>query len=117
MTRYGVEVGGKIATGWFDSRQFAQYEAATLRHQGHKLVRVVMRKGNTAGGHQSMRRMTKTARREKTRKVSAKRRVAVALKNFLTKANPGRKYAGCKMQRNAGGSITIIPVKLPKGRK
>ena len=64
-----------------------------------------------------MRRMTKTARREKTRKVSAKRRVAVALKNFLTKANPGRKYAGCKMQRNAGGSITIIPVKLPKGRK
>lgn len=54
MTRYGVEVGGKLATGWFDSRQFAEYEAATLRHQGHKLVRVVTRKGNTAGGHQQM---------------------------------------------------------------
>ena len=64
-----------------------------------------------------MRRLTKTARREKTRKVSAKRRVAVALKNFLHKANPGRKYAGCKMQRNAGGSITIIPIKVKRSKR
>ena len=64
-----------------------------------------------------MRRITKTARREKTRKVSAKRRVSVALQNFLKKANPGRKYAGCKMQRNAGGSITIIPIKVKRGKQ
>ena len=64
-----------------------------------------------------MRRLTKTARREKTRKVSAKRRVAVALQKFLKAKNPGKKYAGCQMRRNPGGSITIIPVKLSKGRK
>jgi hypothetical protein len=61
--------------------------------------------------------MTKTARREKARKVSAKRRVAVALGKFLRAKNPGKRYAGAKMQSNPGGSITIIPVKLPKGRK
>jgi flavin-binding protein dodecin len=59
---------------------------------------------------------TKAQKREKTRKVSAKRRVAVALKNFLTKANPAGKYAGAKMQRNKGGSITIIPIKLRRAK-
>ena len=59
---------------------------------------------------------TKAQKREKTRKASAKRRVAVALKNFLKKANPAGKYAGAKMQRNKGGSITIIPIKLRRAR-
>lgn len=59
---------------------------------------------------------TKAQKREKTRKASAKRRVAVALKNFLKKANPAGKYAGAKMQRNKGGSITIIPIKLRRAK-
>ena len=59
---------------------------------------------------------TKAERAVKAQKASAKRRVAVALKNFLTKANPAGKYAGAKMQRNKGGSITIIPIKLRRAR-
>jgi hypothetical protein len=36
--------------------------------------------------------------------------------NFLKKANPAGKYAGAKMQRNKGGSITIIPIKLRRAK-
>jgi hypothetical protein len=59
---------------------------------------------------------TKAQKREKTRKASAKRRVAVALAKFLKQANPAGKYAGAKMQRNKGGSITIIPIKLRRSK-
>jgi hypothetical protein len=156
MTRYGVEIGGKLATGWFDSRQFAEYEAATLRHQGHKLVRVVMRKGNTAGGHKQMSRTaardkvralnaimraktpasrqralraldsvnarksnpTKKQKREKARKASVRRRVAVALAKFLKQANPAMKTEGATVTRLKGGGFTIRPIKAVKrGRR
>jgi hypothetical protein len=60
---------------------------------------------------------TKAQKREKAKRTAAKSRIAKALQNFVRKANPGKKYAGCKMQRNPGGSITIIPIKLPRGRK
>jgi hypothetical protein len=63
------------------------------------------------------RRRNSAATKEKVRKSSAKRRVAVALAKFLKQANPGRKYAGCKMQRNAGGSITIIPIKVKRSKQ
>jgi hypothetical protein len=113
MTRYGVEVGGKLATGWFDSRQFAQYEAATLRHQGHKRVRVVTRKGNPSGG-----RVTKAQKREKSKIKAAKRRVAVALAKFLKQANPAMKTAGATVTRLKGGGFTIRPIKAVKrGRR
>ena len=62
-------------------------------------------------------RRNSLATKVKSARASGKRRVAVALKNFLKKANPGRKYAGCKMQRNAGGSITIIPIKVKRGKQ
>lgn len=66
------------------------------------------------------RRLTKAQKRESAKKASAKRRVAVALANFLKKANPAKKYAGAQIRRNKGGSITIIPIpaaKANRGRK
>jgi hypothetical protein len=59
---------------------------------------------------------TKAQKREKAKKVSAKRRVAVALAKFLKQANPAGKYAGATMRRNKGGSITIVPIKVRRSK-
>ena len=58
---------------------------------------------------------TKAQKREKTRKVSAKRRVAVALAKFLKHANPAMKTAGASIQRLKGGVIKITPIKANAG--
>jgi len=65
-----------------------------------------------------MKRMTKIARRNRARKVSGKRRVANALKKFV-RGNPAlpaalRNAKAVGMRRNAGGSVTIRVIKLPK---
>ena len=57
--------------------------------------------------------MTKLQRRVNASKKSKRKRVAVALQKFLKAHNPARKFAGAKIRHNRGGSITIIPVKLP----
>jgi hypothetical protein len=62
-------------------------------------------------------RVTKVQARERTRKVSAKRRVMVALKNFVRKANPAMKTVGAKLQRLKGGVLKITPIKAKRGRK
>jgi hypothetical protein len=58
--------------------------------------------------------MTKLQRRVKASTAAKKRRKAVAARALLKVMNPAGKYAGAKIQRNKGGSVTIIPVKLPK---
>lgn len=78
----------------------------SFRHQGLS-GKVKSSRGNPS------RRLTKTQRKARTKKLSAKRRVANALKAYLQKANPGRKLAGAKVQKNKG-SITIVPVFLKK---
>ncbi len=60
--------------------------------------------------------MTKTQRKAQAKKTSAKRRVAKALQHYLRQLNPGKKFAGARVKKNKGGSITIIPVKLPKSK-
>ncbi len=61
-------------------------------------------------------RSTKAQKKEKTRKASAKRRIATALAGYLKKMNPGKKIIGAKQQKLAGGAIKITPI-LAKGRK
>lgn len=60
------------------------------------------------------RRLTKAQRKAKSAKASKLRRISKALQNYLKQVNPSCKYAGAQVKKNKGGSITIIPVKLPK---
>jgi len=58
--------------------------------------------------------MTKKQRRAKAQTSARKRRKAVAARAMLKAMNPARKYAGFKIKKNPGGSITIIPIKSLK---
>jgi len=49
-----------------------------------------------------------------TKRAKAKR-IAKALSAYLKQRNPGTKYAGAKVVKNPGGSITIIPIKANPG--
>jgi len=60
---------------------------------------------------------TKAQKREKSRKASVQRRVAVALAKFLKQANPAMKTAGAKVQKLKGGVIKITPIKATKRGK
>jgi UDP-N-acetylglucosamine:LPS N-acetylglucosamine transferase len=61
---------------------------------------------------------TKKQKREKSRKASVQRRVAVALAKFLKQANPAMKTAGATVTRLKGGGFTIRPIKAVKrGRR
>ena len=113
--QYVVKSGGYETTISAYNMQDARIRAKTAKYvsKGQKFTVTRVKRRNPSGG----RKLTKAQKREKTRKVSAKRRVAIALGKFLRAKNPGKRYAGAKMQSNPGGSITIIPVKLPKGRK
>jgi hypothetical protein len=57
--------------------------------------------------------MTKLRRRLNASKRAKQKRIAKALRAFLKTQNPAMKCAGAKIRRNKG-SITIIPIKLPK---
>jgi hypothetical protein len=65
------------------------------------------------GRSNSARRPTKAQKRANASKRSKQKRVAKALREFLKTQNPAMKCAGAKIRRNKG-SITIIPIKLPK---
>ena len=61
---------------------------------------------------------TKAQKREKAKKASAQRRVALALAKFLKQANPAMKTAGATVTRLKGGGLTIRPIKAVKrGRR
>ena len=61
---------------------------------------------------------TKAQKREKAKKASVQRRVAVALAKFLKQANPAMKTAGATVTRLEGGGFTIRPIKAVKiGRR
>lgn len=64
-----------------------------------------------------MKRQTKLQRKVKAAKLSAKRRVAVALAKYLRQQNPGRKVVGAKVYKGKGGRRTIVPVFAKKGKK
>ena len=60
------------------------------------------------------RKLTKAQRKVAASKAAKKRGLAKALQGLLKKVNPSMKCAGAQLKKNKGGSITIIPVKLPK---
>jgi len=49
-------------------------------------------------------------------KRAKQKRMAKALNEYLKVRNPGTKLAGAKVIKNAGGSITIIPIKLRRAK-
>ena len=55
-------------------------------------------------------RVTKVQAREKTRKVSAKRRVAAALRKYLKIQNPAMKAIGAAVQKLKGGVLKITQI-------
>ncbi len=59
---------------------------------------------------------TKAQKKERTRKASAKRRVATALAGWLKKMNPGSKIVGAELTRLKGGVIKVKPIKANAGR-
>jgi hypothetical protein len=68
-------------------------------------------------GRGARRNPTKAQRRERTRKASVQRRVAVALAKFLKQANPAMKTAGAKVQKLKGGVLKITPIRANAGRR
>jgi len=67
-------------------------------------------------GNSSRKNPTKAQKREKSRKASVQRRVAVALAKFLKQANPAMKTAGASIQRLKGGVLKITPIKANRSR-
>jgi len=61
--------------------------------------------------------LTKAERAVKAQKASAKRRVAVALANYLKKQNPGVKLAGATVEKLKGGALKIKPIKANAAKK
>lgn len=59
---------------------------------------------------------TKAQKREKSRKASVQRRVAVALAKYLKQQNPGQKLAGAKVEKLKGGVLKITPIKANRAR-
>ncbi len=76
----------------------------TVRYQGNPARRIGSK-------------LTKAQRKLHSAKTSKKRRVAKALQGFLKQLNPSQKCAGAQLRKNKGGSITIIPVKLPRAKR
>jgi hypothetical protein len=62
-------------------------------------------------------RVTKAKAREKSRKASVQRRVALSLAKYLKQVNPSMKTVGAKVQRLARGVLKITPIKAIRGRK
>src|ERR1035437_8683859 len=94
----------------------AEKEARKNRAQSYD---VLVKGEEVMYGRQFMKKKnpTKAQKREKTRKVSAKRRVAVALGKYLKQLNPGSKLAGAKVEKLAGGVLKITPIKANAARK
>lgn len=65
--------------------------------------------------HPTKRNPTKAQKREKARKASVQRRVAVALAKYLKQQNPGTKLAGAKVEKLKGGVLKITPIKANAG--
>ena len=57
---------------------------------------------------------TKAQKREKTRKVSARRRIAVALQNFVRKANPAAKGVVKATKVKGGWNVRVVDVRRSK---
>jgi hypothetical protein len=73
---------------------------------------------SVAMSNPSRRNPTKAQKREKAKKDSAARRIALALAKFLKQANPAMKTAGATVTRLKGGGLTIRPIKAVKrGRR
>jgi hypothetical protein len=67
-----------------------------------------------------MARMTKKAKKTRAKRLSKQRRMANALREYLRRTNPAmlkRCKNGAKVQRNPGGTITIIPIKIKKAAR
>lgn len=70
-------------------------------------------KSNPSGG----RKLTKLQKKVKAARASAKRRVAVALAEYLKQENPGRKIVGARVRKGKGGTRTITPIFAKKGKR
>lgn len=60
---------------------------------------------------------TKAQKREKARKASVARRVALSLAKYLKQVNPGMKTSGASIQKLKGGVLKITPIKANAGSK
>jgi hypothetical protein len=114
---YVVVDGTGKPLGAFRTKAQAQATKASwareLKASGRRSVydRLKIVKRNPSVG-----RVTKAAKREKTRKASVQRRVALALAKFLKQANPAMKTAGAQVQRLKGGVLKITPIKANRAR-
>jgi hypothetical protein len=80
-------------------------------------IYVVTSRGQLKRNPGGRKKMTKAQRLANSARKSRLRRKAKAAQAVLKVMNPAGKYAGAKIQRNKGGSVTIIPVKLPKAAR
>ena len=75
-----------------------------------QLKKFTVRKANPASG----RHVTKAQKREKAKKLSAKRRIAKALQNFVRKANPAAKGMVKATKVKGGWNVRVVDVRRAK---
>lgn len=68
----------------------------------------------TKGNPARRKNPTKAQKREKTRKVSARRRIAVALQNFVRKANPAARGVVKATKVKGGWNVRVVDVRRSK---
>ncbi len=116
---WSVKNGWHEAVGQFtrkaDAQELARQMRAANRQAGIDAgpVRVITTYEARGGKRKNP---TKAQKKEKTRKASAKRRVATALAGWLKKMNPGTKIVGAKVQKLAGGVLKVTPIKANRAR-
>lgn len=93
--------GSKRSKAWLSVRGWSVGQLPEYLHKSAKVSR---------------KNPTKKQKREKARKASVQRRVAVALAKFLKQANPAMKTAGASVTRLKGGGFTIRPIKANAGK-
>jgi hypothetical protein len=107
MKRWNIfQSGQRIAT--VSAR--TSREALSIAREQTGYSRLTVRRANPS-------RIGKRVMVARRKKAATERRVASALATYLKRLNPGRKLAGAKVQKLAGGVIKITPVKLNRRRR
>ena len=108
MSAYGLTHRGQRIAAYSNREAARLARTSVFGHlKGVKLVKISAAKRKNP---------TKAQKREKARKASVQRRVAVALAKFLKQANPAMKTAGATVTRLKGGGFTIRPIRAVKRR-
>jgi hypothetical protein len=114
MSAYGLTHRGQRIAAYSNREAARLARTSVFGHlKGVKIVKIAAAKKNPT---KAQKRPTKLQRLMASTKRGKQKRMAKALSAYMKARNPGTKYAGAKVMKNPGGSITIIPIKLRRAK-